>query len=241
MTARFELDRITPSVRPAGRRSGFQRWQELLFVHYVYPLESLRQLVPPELELDPWDDLGWVGVVPFRMRGIRPSWLPFGIDFLETNLRTYVHYKGEPGIFFFSLEASSWLAVQAARRGWGLPYFHATMQSERRGERIDYHTTRRGGAAEAHYTFDIQGTPRSAVPGTLDHFLLERYVLFTVPRSGTVLRGHVHHTPYPMQAATLSTGTDSLVQAAGLPPIGPPAAVHYAAGVDVDVFGPFPA
>lgn len=240
MSARFDLDRITPTLRPAGAPTGFQRWRELLFVHYTFPLHVIRPLVPAELELDPWSDLGWIGVVPFRMRDVRPSWLPLGLDFLETNLRTYVHYKGEPGIYFFSLEASSWLAVQGARHGWGLPYFHARMRSERQGERIDYHSERRSGRAEAHYDFEPHGEPTRASPGTLDHFLLERYLLFTASR-GKVSKGHVHHTPYPAQPATLHAFADSLVEAAGLPPAGQPAAVHYASGVDVDVYGPFPA
>lgn len=239
-----KLDRISPTRRPTGRPSGWQRWRELLFVHYTFPLELLRPLVPAELELDPWDDLGWVGVVPFRMEGIRPAWLPVGLDFLETNVRTYVHYRGEPGIFFFSLEASSWLAVQAARRGWGLPYFHARMSSERQGRHIDFRTERRSKSStvngRAHYEFEIRGEPAAAMEGTLDHFLLERYLLFTVTE-GRVSKGHVHHTPYPAAQARLLTSTDTLVEAAGLPPVRMPAAVHYAEGVDVEVFGPFPA
>ncbi len=239
MSARFDLDRITPTLRPSGRPSGYQRWHELLFVHYVVPLDVVRPLVPAELELDPWNELAWIGVVPFRMRDIRPAWMPLGIDFLETNVRTYVHHRGEPGVFFFSLEASSWLAVQAARRGWGLPYFHAAMRSERSGPRIDYRTTRRGGPGGAHYTFTIDGAPSPAPAGSLDHFLLERYLLFTVD-AGRVWRGHVHHTPYPAQTATLHHHEQTLLSAAGLPLARGPAAVHYAAGVDVQVFGPFP-
>jgi len=239
MSASFPLDRLAPTRRPAGRPSGWQRWRELLFVHYTVPLEVLRPLVPAELELDPWNGVGWVGVVPFRMEGIRPAWLPVGLDFLETNVRTYVHHRGEPGIFFLSLEASSWLAVQAARRGWGLPYFHARMTSVREGARVDYRTERRDApGASAHYDFEIQGEPAPAVPGTLDHFLLERYLLFTVA-SGRVSKGHVHHAPYPAARAILHTSTDTLVEAAGLPRVGAPAAVHYAEGVDVEVFGPF--
>lgn len=238
MSSALDLDRIAPSRRPTGRPSGFQRWRELLFVHYTFPLDLVRSLVPAELELDPWNEQAWIGVVPFRMQDIRPRLVPFGIDFLEFNCRTYVHYRGEPGIYFFSLEASSWLAVQAARHGWGLPYFHATMSSERTGNRIDYRSRRRGGAALAHYDFTFEDAAAPAVPGTLDHFLLERYFLFTVAK-GRVHKGHVHHTPYPAAAATLHSSSDTVVVAAGLPMPGTPAAVHYASGVDVEVFGPF--
>ncbi len=240
MSARLELDRLAPSRRPAGHRpSGWQRWRELLFVHYTFPLEHVRRLVPAELELDPWDDVAWLGVVPFRMQGIRPRFVPFGIDFLELNVRTYVHYRGEPGIYFLSLEASSWLAVQAARHGWGLPYFHASMSSDRTGNRIDYHSRRHAGDAVAHYDFTFEEGAAPATAGTLDHFLLERYYLFTVD-GGRVHKGHVHHTPYPVSAAALHTHSDSLLLAAGLPASGAPATLHYSAGVDVEVYGPFP-
>jgi uncharacterized protein YqjF (DUF2071 family) len=238
MSSCLDLDRVSPGRRPTGPPSGTQRWRELLFVHYTYPLDLVRRLVPAELELDPWNDEAWVGVVPFRMEGIRPRFAPFGIDFLEFNLRTYVHYQGEPGIFFFSLEASSWLAVQVARRGWGLPYFHATMRSDRAGTRIDYRTRRKSGDAAAHYELELQTHGVAATPGTLDHFLLERYLLFTATQ-GRVHKGHVHHTPYPAAVTTLHAHSDTVVVAAGLPSPGAPAAVHYAAGVDVEVFGPF--
>lgn len=236
MPSALSLDRLTPTLRPNGKPSGYQRWRELLFVHYTYPLDVVRRLVPAPLELDPWDGLGFVGAVPFRMKDIRPSWLPLGIDFLETNLRTYVHYRGEPGVYFFSLEASSWLAVQAARYGWGLPYFYATMESTRDGRRIDYRTTRRSGEASAHFDFTFDAAAAPATPGTLEHFLLERYVLFTV-HAGRVVRGLVHHTPYPVARAELHASSTSLLGAAGLPDA-TPALAHYAAGVDVEVFGP---
>lgn len=236
-----EIDRIAPTRRPSETPSGAQTWRELFFLHWTFDPEALRPLVPKELELDLWEGRAYVGVVPFRMEGIRPSWLPraMAMDFLETNLRTYVVVNGEPGVYFFSLDASSWLAVQAARLGWGLPYFHATMRSERDGDRIRYSTHRGGG--EALFTLDASiGEPLGpSAPGTLEHFLMERYLLFTAA-SGRVGRGHVHHVPYPAQRATVHAVDGTLLTAMGLPaPVGPPLA-HYASGVEVEVFGPHP-
>jgi uncharacterized protein YqjF (DUF2071 family) len=236
-----EIDRIAPTRRPNETPSGAQTWRELFFLHWTFAPEALRPLVPKELELDLWEGRAYVGVVPFRMEGIRPSWLPraMAMDFLETNLRTYVVVNGEPGVYFFSLDANSWLAVQAARIGWGLPYFLATMRSERDGDRIRYATHRSG--AEAHLTLDASiGEPLGpSAPGTLEHFLMERYLLFTAA-SGRVDRGHVHHVPYPAQRATVHAVDCTLLTAMGLPaPIGAPLA-HYAAGVEVEVFGPHP-
>lgn len=234
------LDRTSQTKRPDGAPSGSQRWTELLFVHFTFPPEAVRALVPKDLELDLWDGQAWVGLVPFKMEDVRPKWAPFGLDFLETNLRTYVHHKGEPGVFFFSLEASSWLAVKAARLGWGLPYFHADMGTHREGDRVHYTTQRKGAEpkVETSVAYSLGELLGPSLEGTLEHFLLERYLLFTVDGS-RVSRGHVHHVPYPAQRATLHAWNDDLVEAAGLPrPVGEPANVLYASGVDVQVFGP---
>ncbi|HEY5946902.1 MAG TPA: DUF2071 domain-containing protein [Kofleriaceae bacterium] len=240
-----DLDRVAPTRRPAGRPSGTQKWRELLFLHWSFPLDVVRPLVPAALELDTWDGRAWIGLVPFAMREIRSSWMPRRprFDFLETNVRTYVHHRGEPGVYFFSLEASSWLAVNVARTVWRLPYFHATMQASRGADTISYETVRRGGDAPfMRAQWQLGAELGAAQLGTLDHFLLERYVLFSLGRDQRVRRGQVHHVPYPVQHATIDHLDQTLVSAAGLElaPNTPPETVHYAEGVDVEVFGPSP-
>lgn len=234
------LERVSQSRRPEGRNAGTQRWRELLFLHWTFPLALLRPLVPAALELDGWDGVAWVGLVPFKMEAIRSAWMPraVGLDFLETNVRTYVHYRGEPGVYFFSLEASSWLAVTVARLLWALPYHHATMSATRRDDAHHYRSARRSDGTGIEVAFRPGAQLGSSQPGTLEHFLLERYVLFS-QRGSALLRGQVHHVPYPAQRATVDAISESLLAAAGLPaPARAPEAVHYAAGVDVDVFGP---
>jgi uncharacterized protein YqjF (DUF2071 family) len=245
----LELDRETPRRRPEGvRPAGYQRWTNLLFAHYRLAAETVRALVPSELELDLWDGDAFVGIVPFEMKDIRLAWQPriFALDFLETNLRTYVHHRGEPGVFFFSLEASSRLAVEAARSGWGLPYHLATM-STGRGERwIDYASSRRATrhsktSAGAHFRARYRPTTElgPSLPGSLEHFLLERYYLFAIQR-GRLMKGHVHHVPYPAFSAEADAIETTLLEAAGLPAQrGRPATLHFSPGVDVEVFGPW--
>ena len=236
------LDRLSPTQRPQGANSGTQNWRELLFVHWTIPSEALRKLIPAEVELDLWDDDAYVGLVPFRMEKIRPSWLPsaFAMDFLELNLRTYVHYKGRPGVWFFSLEASSWLAVQAARTGWSLPYHHATMQTSREGERIRYASTRKSGVAAFDCAYEVGEPLGASVPGTREHFLLERYLLLS-ERRGAILEGQVHHTPYAAHRVNLTTLSQSMIEAAGMPRVNDgPVCAHFSPGVDVEVFGPYP-
>jgi uncharacterized protein YqjF (DUF2071 family) len=73
------------------------------------------------------------------------------------------------------------------------------------------------------------------VPGTLDHFLVERYLLYAAHR-GRLYRGQVHHSPYPIQSADVTALDESLVSAAGLERPEQPPLAHFARGVRVEVF-----
>jgi uncharacterized protein YqjF (DUF2071 family) len=228
--------------RPDRKPSGTQNWRDLLFVHWEVSRDALRALVPKSLELDLWEGRAFVGVVPFVMQAVRPAFLPrvMALDFLETNVRTYVRYRDRPGVYFFSLEASSFVAVKAARWGWGLPYFHASMSIQHDGDYIEYESERRDRGGARHRARYRPGQLLGAsAPGTLEYFLLERYLLFSTKR-GRVYEGQVHHVPYPAQLVEIVSIEDDLVAAAGLPqPSEPHAIAHYAAGVDVEVFGPW--
>ena len=238
------MDRITPTMRPNLPAAGTQKWRDLLFVHWTFPASVLRPLVPAVLDLDTWEGSEGrvhVGLVPFVMQGIRSSWMPkiVGLDFLETNVRTYVSYRGRPGVYFFSLDASSWLAVQVARIGWGLPYFHADMSIDKAGDAMAYRSERKSGGAKIDTKWRLGEMLGPSAPGTLEHFLLERYLLFS-EKGGQLYEGQVHHAPYPAQRAQLDALEETLVSAAGLPTHGAPESVHFASGVDVEVFGPWP-
>ncbi|MBX3233961.1 MAG: DUF2071 domain-containing protein [Labilithrix sp.] len=234
----MKLDRRKPE-RPEGANSGTQRWRELLFVHWSFDPEMVRKLVPRAFELDLWEGEAWVGLVPFRMEATRPSWLPrrAALDFLETNLRTYVHRDGKPGVYFFSLEASSWLAVRAARLGWGLPYHHAEMTVVRDGDRVAFGSVRKSDPrATLDVVYDVGEELGPSELGTLEHFLLERYYLF-VQHKDKVLTGQVHHVPYPARRAELVYLEENLCGTAGLLN-GRYRTTHYSDGVEVEVFGP---
>lgn len=233
------IDRTSQALRPPGPNAGTQRWRDLLFLHWPLPQELARAVLPEGLELDLWRGQPYIGLVAFAMEKVRPRWLPraFALDFLETNVRTYVLHRGEPGVFFLSLEAASWLAVQAARRGWGLPYFHADMSLGREGSTFTYATRRRSPAApQLRAVYEPGAALGPSAPGGVEHFLLERYLLF-VERRGQLLRGQVHHRPYPAHSARLVELDQDLSDAAQLGPCeGPPTFVHYSPGVDVEVF-----
>lgn len=238
------IDRVSPSRRPELSNSGTQTWKDLLFVHWPVDASALRPLLPEELTLDDFEGRCYVGLVPFLMRDIRAAWMPraTALSFLETNLRTYVRYRDRPGVWFFSLEASSWLAVQVARSVWKLPYFHASMRAEREGDEVHYASVRKDGSRAGLETrFRIGAELPASEPGTLQHFLLERYLLFS-KRGARLYEGQVHHRPYPPRAAEILSLDESLIEAAGLPASsGLPPLAHFSAGVDVEVFGPWPA
>src|SRR2546425_10260967 len=120
------IDRLSPTLRPNGRRAMFQRWADLLFLHWIVPADQITPLLPPVLTLDTFEGHAYIGLVPFTMTGVRPVWAPPVAplsDFHETNVRTYVHLKGrDPGVWFFSLDAANTIAVRIARAVCKLPY-----------------------------------------------------------------------------------------------------------------------
>jgi uncharacterized protein YqjF (DUF2071 family) len=188
---------------PRGWTMG-QTWEELLFAHWRVPADVVRAHVPPGLEVDEHDGSAWLGITPFRLTGLRARGLlplPGVSSFLELNVRTYVTRDERPGIWFFSLDASSRLAVAAARRGYKLPYFQARMSATKRGEWVEYECAR---VAEAGRVFSGRYRPEGAVftaePGSLEWFLVERYCLYTTDR-GRLARADIHHELWPLQPA----------------------------------------
>jgi uncharacterized protein YqjF (DUF2071 family) len=169
------------------------RWKHLLFVHWRVPVASLRPLIPEPLQIDTYDGAAWVGFVPFVMESVRPVWLPpipKLFDFPEANVRTYVRYGEQRGVWFFSLDAAHRLGVWVARRFWKLPYYYARMWWEMLApSEIVYTTTRKKRPRPyARVRYRFSGEPRETEPNTLEHFLVERYALFTAYR-GELYRG----------------------------------------------------
>lgn len=237
------LDRLAPAHRPAGSPLLRQRWSELGFLHWPVDAKAVRPLVPEGLALDTHEGQAYVGLVPFTVSRSRAAFLPPlpGLDrFHEVNVRTYVHYEGrDPGVWFFSLDASHRAAVLAARGLFHLPYRYASMTLHRDGGAVRFASRRiRPGPVPAGCSLGYapQGPAVPAAPGTLVHFLVERYVLYAAA-GGRLYQGRVHHPPYPLQGATVDGLQEDLVSAAGLSRrADPPPLAHYASRVDVDIF-----
>ena len=188
-----------------------QSWHDLLFAHWPIPPSQMADLLPSGLTLDTHAGEAWVAVVPFRMSGVRPRFLPAApwfSSFPELNVRTYVKSRsaegGRPGVFFFSLDAGNPLAVALARRFFHLPYFRAQMTCRRADGSILYDSRRsHRGAPDADFraVYRPTGPIYQAASDSLEQWLIERYCLYSVDRRGRVYRGEVHHAPWPLQPA----------------------------------------
>ena len=243
-----DADRVALTRRPEGRPVMYQRWQDLLFLHWEVPAGALRRLLPDGLEVDLFEGRAFVGLVPFTMEGVRPAGLPAVrrlSDFHETNVRTYVHHRGgRPGVWFFSLDAANAVAAALGRRWFGLPYFFARMGLEAEDSggvlRRSYTSTRLypdPRPATTRVVAEVRSPVEPARVGSLEYFLAERYLLYSASRRGVLSTGRVHHAAYPLRVAELVSLEESALLAAGIDrPDGPPLA-HYAGGVDVEVFG----
>jgi uncharacterized protein len=224
----------------------YQRWEALLFLHWACDPSLIQQTLPSGLTVDTFQNRAYLGVVPFFMRKVRPRFCPqlLGIsEFLELNLRTYVFdSRGIPGVWFYSLDANQWLAVQVARRAFQLPYFHARMRAEKdksSGE-ITYSALRSGSPESlgSKFRYRAAGEIRRAEPGSLEFFLIERYVLFaSLKCSGILFGGKVHHTPYGITNAEVPEWSDSVFELDGFErPARAPDHILMSPGVDVEVF-----
>jgi uncharacterized protein YqjF (DUF2071 family) len=239
------LDEVGHRPWPMPRRPWImtQTWHQLLFAHWPVDPAIVRLLVPSPLDLDLFDTRAWIGIGPFRMTNVAPRGvpaLPWLSAFPELNVRTYVRAGERGGVYFFSLDASNALAVLGARVGFALPYFVASMRVRAEGAQIVYESRRRLSSTRADLAvvYGATGPAAAPIPGTLEHFLTERYCLFTVDRRGRVNTVDIHHPPWPLQPAAAEFRVNTMADAVGLrlPPV--PPLLHYAERQDMVGWAP---
>lgn len=218
---------------PEGRWNLRQQWLDLLFAHWPIDAAVLKPLVPEGVEIEEFGGISWVGVVPFRMTGVMfrglPD-LPWLSSFPELNLRLYVRHRGRSGVWFLSLDAPNLVAVLAARFRYGLPYHWSKVEHlshDGADAAYPFTMTAECGRARPPLRFRARYGPAGAVfrakPGSLEHFLTERYCLFTRGRGGKILRVDVHHEPWPLQPGRAEVYAGDLLRPFGLQlPEGPP-------------------
>lgn len=248
MTSVETIDRIAATKEPDAPVIMRQNWHHLLFLHWEVPPAELQLLVPPELTIDTFEGKAYVGLIPFTMTGVRPVLtppLPWISNFHEVNVRTYVHRKGrDPGVWFFSLDASSAIAVAAARAAYKLPYFHSHIEfltSNASVPKIDFvaHRDDPRGAPPANLRIryrPLEGIVTHPSPGTIEHFLIERYILYTADENHHLRRARVYHQPYPVQRAEIEDFEETLIWAAGIRRSEVQPLRHYSSEVNVNIY-----
>ncbi|TGB02754.1 YqjF family protein [Halobacillus salinus] len=193
-----------------------QTWEELVFMHWPVSEEELRPFIPDAFELDLFEGQAWIAIVPFRMNNIHFKGLPkvkAGNHLLELNVRTYVTYNGEPGVYFITLDANHPLGVFLARTVFGLPYVHANMRLEQNDSSVHYLSRRtHDGYPTAHFhaTINPISPPFPAEPGSLIYWLTERYCLWVV-RGSYIYKGPIFHHNWSLQKSEATIFTNSLV------------------------------
>jgi uncharacterized protein YqjF (DUF2071 family) len=219
-----------------------QSWRDLLFAHWPLPPRALQPMLPAGLTLDTFAGEAWVGVVPFHLPLLAPRGVPRGLalGFPELNVRTYVLAENKPGVWFFSLDAASVLAVIGARLTFHLPYYWARMRMASVNGWIAYESQRRHpGAADATFSGHYRpvGPVFESAPGSLERWLTARYCLYATNRRGRILRGEINHPPWPLQAAEAEFDVNTMGLSHGLDLSEPPL-LHFSRGVDMVTWWP---
>jgi uncharacterized protein YqjF (DUF2071 family) len=234
-----------PYPLPKGPWIMTQRWHDLLFAHWSLDADHVREQMPAPLGhyLDTFEGTAWLGVIPFWMSKVKFRGVPTipGVStFAEMNCRTYLTVGGKPGVYFFSLDAESLAAVYGARIGFGLRYFHARMSVGGKGSnQVQYSSKRLQLPRPAVFQGSYRATSDvfHAVPGSLEHFVAERYCLYTV-RGNRIWRGDIHHLPWPLQRAQANIEINSVAQSHQLQMPSALPRLHFARELDVFIWPP---
>jgi uncharacterized protein YqjF (DUF2071 family) len=236
-----QIDRLNIRNRPAGHPLMHQAWGKLLFMHWRINPALLRPIIPGKLEIDTYDGSAWLAVVPFTMWDIRgfPPYMPRvpGFNAMhELNVRTYVHYNGVPGVWFFSLDCNREAAVLAARTFYYLPYFKAHIDLDQDGQVITYECQRlEAPAARFIGRWEIGDNLPTSETESLEFFLTERYCLYSEHR-GEIYRSRVFHQPWALQRAEIHNCESSMIESLGLTVPAEEPLLHYAEELSVEIW-----
>ncbi|MBS4174515.1 DUF2071 domain-containing protein [Bacillus sp. FJAT-49736] len=227
-----------PFPLPSKRWIMRQSWRNVLFLHWPIPPEKLRPHIPSILQIDTFNGSAWLGIILFVIEGI----FPFGLSsvsltpkFPEINVRTYVTYNGKPGIYFMSIDVENWASLKIAKRWYRLPYKSAQISLRKEKQTYSFQSIRKGNENPS-ISFKGEFGPVSEVyyakEGTLDHWLTERYCLYSSNNVGNIYCGEIHHRPWPLQKAEIEMVRNTLFIPFNLdfPKVKPIA--HFSTGVD---------
>ncbi|HKC77714.1 MAG TPA: DUF2071 domain-containing protein [Gaiellaceae bacterium] len=226
-----------PFPLPQSRWTLGQTWEHTFWAHWPVSVEDVRPRVPDELEIEEFDGSAWLSFVFFRVRALRARGalpVPGISSFLQLNVRTYVRGPdGLPGVWFFSIDASSRLAALGVRRIYRVPAFFARMTLDPVEDWQDAECVRVGEPGRVFSArYRSAGEPFPAEPDSLEWFLTERYRLFAVDATA-----EMHHDRWALSPA------EAEVELSSIAPFtlgGEPRCCHFAFRQDALIWPPEP-
>ena len=225
-----------------------QSWRQLLFLHWCISPESIQSRLPKGLTVDTWNGSAYLGIIPFRMMHLRPSFafpIPAISNFVEINLRTYVRDRyNRPGVWFFSLDTQNGLGNWIARRFFHLNYRFAQTEFTEKSDKNYKCLVQLKNPSFEQQIFEWEESTNefmpSKSPNSLECFLTERYRLFSYDQTNRQLfSGQISHKPYRLNRPILHSYSSDLIADNNFQftSLGEPDSVLASSGTDVRVFG----
>lgn len=214
-----------------------QAWRNLVFLHWPIPKGILRKFIPTPLQIDTFNGYAWLGIVAFVMDGIYPRNIPFCSlihKFPEVNLRTYVQYRGKPGVFFLSLDVDNWASNIIAKRWFKLPYYPAQVTYEQNDRVIHCESIRKSNNTQIRFKGRLRPSHKifHARSETLDFWLTERYCLYSIDTNKNVYCGEIHHRSWPLQKVDIEVEVNTLTSHLNIDLSNKKPITHFSTGVD---------
>jgi uncharacterized protein len=227
---------------PAATPVMYQTWSDILFLHWEWDPAEIQATLPSGLYVDTYGEKAYVGLFPFRMTDVRASFLPSipgAKNFLELNVRTYVHDDGgRPGVWFYSLDLNHGLGVLMAKTFYSLPYHSAMIDAEEKAGLIQYKCQRQTAPEPSILYYRQEPQTIGAPPGSLPFFLAERYLLYSYSaRTHKLYTARVHHAPWQLSQAHLGKYDETMLRLNHLNPrLRPPEHRWFGSPVRVKIY-----
>jgi len=178
----------------------YQEWKQVLFVHVPVPVQVVQELLPSSLVPDLFGRSAWLSFVVFTVTNSRLRLVPFFPvcpTFQELNLRTYVTYKGKPGIYFIDIRSNNPAAIMLLRTFTSLHYRNVSIEAENGYYSVDVHNQ-----SNNHFTIRYHNEWMVTRRSQIEEWLTERYCCYTID-GNRLFSYDIHHMPWKLSRATI--------------------------------------
>lgn len=184
-----------------------QKWEDILFIHTPFSPQFLQEYVPAPFTIDTYNGQAWLTLVLFRATNSRPRFFPPWLsypDMHQMNLRTYVTFGRESGVYFFSIHSDS-LAATLSGNAVSLPFQQAPMIIQKEDKSFHFTGNRlaREKAGKLQIAYQPDATSFTPQKNSLSHFLTERYSILK-KQGSRIVKGTINHENWLLQEASVS-------------------------------------